>query len=93
MLMTILFRIDCSLSTLTVLLQKVPHLVRPFQPQLQRTFVKAVTDTASVSIRNHAAEGLGVLMISQTRVDRTLSLFPQSFPYAIFLIPFSPFHH
>ncbi|CDZ97184.1 Protein containing adaptin N-terminal region [Phaffia rhodozyma] len=60
---------NAILATLTVLLQKVPHLVRPFQPQLQRTFVKSVADPASVSIRNHAAEGLGVLMISQTRVD------------------------
>lgn len=65
-----------SLGTLTILLQRVPHLVRPFQPQLQRTFVKSLSDTASISIRNSAAEGLGVLMVSQTRVDRESSLLP-----------------
>ena len=58
-----------SLSTLTVLLEEVPQLVKPFHPQLTRTFVKSASDPAAISIRNRAAIGLGALMKHQTRVD------------------------
>lgn len=57
------------LSTLTVLLQEVPQLVRPFHPQLTRTFVKSASDPAALSVRARAATGLGELMKHQPRVD------------------------
>lgn len=58
-----------SLQTLTVLLEQVPLLVRPFHPQLTRTFVKSASDPAALSVRNRAALGLGELMKHQPRVD------------------------
>lgn len=57
------------LTTLTVLLEEVPQLVRPFHPQLTRTFVKSASDPAALSVRNRAATGLGELMKHQPRVD------------------------
>ncbi|GAA6002609.1 hypothetical protein JCM10207_007591 [Rhodosporidiobolus poonsookiae] len=57
------------LSTLTVLLQRVPLFVKPFFPQLQRTFVKSLVDTSSLSVRNRGSAALGVLMQHQPRVD------------------------
>ncbi|WWD10197.1 hypothetical protein V865_008331 [Kwoniella europaea PYCC6329] len=57
------------LITLTVLLEEVPQLVKPFHPQLTRTFVKSASDPAAVSVRNRAAAGLGALMKHQPRVD------------------------
>ncbi|KAL1405501.1 translational activator of GCN4 [Vanrija albida] len=57
------------LQTLTVLLEQVPLLVRPFHPQLTRTFVKSASDPAALSVRNRAAAGLGELMKHQPRVD------------------------
>lgn len=57
------------LQTLTVLLEQVPQLVRPFHPQLTRTFVKSASDPAALSIRVKAATGLGELMKHQPRVD------------------------
>ena len=56
------------LLALTILLEEVPQLVRPFHPQLTRTFVKSTSDP-SLSVRNRAAAGLGELMKHQTRVD------------------------
>ncbi|KAK0468862.1 armadillo-type protein [Armillaria novae-zelandiae] len=57
------------LSALTSMLERIPAFVKPFYPQLQRTFVKGVSDPASVVVRNKAAKALGVLMRSQPRVD------------------------
>jgi hypothetical protein len=57
------------LSALTTLLAVVPAFVRPFFPQLQRTFVKAAQDPSSLAVRNRAVEALGVLMKSHTRGD------------------------
>lgn len=57
-----------SLSTLTILLEEVPLLVRPFHPQLTRTMIKSVTDPSSISVRNRAAAGLGELMKHQVSV-------------------------
>ena len=54
-----------SLSTLTILLEEVPLLVRPFHPQLTRTMIKSVTDPSSSTVRNRAAAGLGELMKHQ----------------------------
>lgn len=48
-----------------VLLEEVPQLVKPFHPQLTRTFVKSAQDPAALSVRNKAASGLGELMKHQ----------------------------
>ena len=61
------------LSTLTILLSHVPQFVRPFFPQLQRTFVKNLSDISSSTVRNRAASGLGVLMGLQPRIDSLIS--------------------
>ncbi|KAI5120166.1 hypothetical protein M0805_008433 [Coniferiporia weirii] len=57
------------LSALTTMLVHIPAFVKPFFPQLQRTFVKATSDQSSLAVRNRAATALGVLMGSQPRVD------------------------
>lgn len=57
------------LTALTKMLEKIPQFVKPFFPQLQRTFVKATSDPTSVGVRSRAAIGLGTLMRSQPRVD------------------------
>lgn len=44
-------------------------MVRPFHPQLTRTFVKSASDPAAQSVRAKAATGLGELMKHQPRVD------------------------
>jgi hypothetical protein len=61
-----------KVAILTALQQEVtliPALVKPFFPQLQRTFAKAVGDPASVNVRNKAGDALGELMKHQARVD------------------------
>jgi len=57
------------MSSLAVMLEKIPSLVKPFFPQLQRTFIKAVSDPSSGGVRTRAATALGILMRSQPRVD------------------------
>lgn len=57
------------LSTLTILLNRVPQFVKPFFPQLQRTFIKCLSDVTSLSVRNRAVGALGELMKHQPRVD------------------------
>ena len=57
------------LGALATMVAQIPAHIRPFFPQLQRTFVKAVSDASSLAVRNRAASALGVLMRSQTRVD------------------------
>ena len=57
------------LSALTTMLERIPTFVKPFFPQLQRTFVKSASDPASLAVRSRAARALGVLMKSQPRVD------------------------
>ncbi|KAJ4478479.1 armadillo-type protein [Lentinula aciculospora] len=57
------------LSGLTSMLERIPLFVKPFFPQLQRTFVKSASDPASVVVRTKAGKGLGVLMRNQPRVD------------------------
>ncbi|ORY90168.1 ARM repeat-containing protein [Leucosporidium creatinivorum] len=61
------------LSTLTILLTRVPQFVKPFFPQLQRTFVKSLTDSASLSVRNRGAAAIKVLMEHQARVDPVIT--------------------
>ncbi|KAI0800349.1 ARM repeat-containing protein [Fomes fomentarius] len=57
------------LSALTTMLERIPTFVKPFFPQLQRTFVKSASDPASLAVRIRAARALGVLMKNQPRVD------------------------
>ena len=57
------------LTALMVMLQRIPVFVKPFFPQLQRTFVKSAGDPSSVAVRTRAAKALGVLMKHQPRVD------------------------
>ncbi|KAH7883448.1 armadillo-type protein [Phlebopus sp. FC_14] len=57
------------LSALSSMLERIPHHVKPFFPQLQRTFVKSVGDSSSIVVRTKAADALGILMRSQPRVD------------------------
>ncbi|KAI8599877.1 armadillo-type protein, partial [Dissophora ornata] len=57
------------LSTLSLLLQKVPAHLKPFLPQLQRTFIKSLTDPTSATVRVRAAAALTILISLQSRVD------------------------
>ena len=57
------------LTALTTMLERIPAFVKPFFPQLQRTFVKSTSDPSSNAVRAKAAEALGVLMRNQPRVD------------------------
>ncbi|WFD44262.1 translational activator of GCN4 [Malassezia psittaci] len=57
------------LSALDTMVAKVPQLVRPFYPQLQRSFQKALNDPSSNTVRTKAGVALGQLMQHQTRVD------------------------
>lgn len=56
-------------STYSFLLVKIPTLLKPFLPQLQRTFIKSLTDPSSNLVRSRAASALGILISLQTRVD------------------------
>jgi hypothetical protein len=57
------------LCALTSMLERIPLFVKPFFPQLQRTFVKSLSDASSSAVRSKAVEALGVLMKNQPRVD------------------------
>lgn len=57
------------LVALNTMLLRIPQHVRPFYPQLQRSYQKAVADPTSPTVRNKAAVALGTLMGLQTRVD------------------------
>lgn len=56
------------LSALTNLLKRIPQFLRPFIPQLQRTFVRSLSDS-NEKLRNGAVEALGLLIKFQPRVD------------------------
>ncbi|PVD31523.1 hypothetical protein C0Q70_06936 [Pomacea canaliculata] len=56
------------LETLTLLLSKVGMMLKPFLPQLQTTFVKALNDP-NRSVRLMAAAALGKLIVIHVRVD------------------------
>ena len=60
-------------TSLDTLVRNVPMLVRPFYPQLQRSFQKALSDTSSGTVRMKAAHALGFLMGLQTRVEGVVS--------------------
>jgi hypothetical protein len=57
------------LHALATMLERIPAFVKPFFPQLQRTFVKSASDPSSLAVRLRAAQGLGTLMKNQPRVD------------------------
>jgi hypothetical protein len=61
------------LTALGKLLEYIPAFVKPFFPQLQRTFVKNISDPSSGAVRRKAAEVLGVLMKNQPRVDPVIA--------------------
>jgi len=61
------------LSALSTMLRHIPAFVKPFFPQLQRTFVKSISDPSSGAVRKKAAEGLGILMKNQPRVDPVIA--------------------
>ncbi|KAF9479098.1 ARM repeat-containing protein [Pholiota conissans] len=61
------------LHALSTMLERIPAFVKPFFPQLQRTFVKSTSDAGSASVRLKAAEALGVLMKNQPRVDPVIT--------------------
>lgn len=56
------------LEALTLLLAKIPQFLRPFVPQLQRTFVRALADKDQ-NLRGQAVTALGALIGFQPRVD------------------------
>lgn len=57
------------LYTLNILLEKIPNLLKPFLPQLQRTFAKSLSDPSNEVVRSRAAKALGTLITLQTRID------------------------
>ena len=57
------------LFALNVLFGKIPNYLRPFIPQLQRTFVKSLSDPTNETLRLRAAKALGTLIEYQPRVD------------------------
>ncbi|KAL8788194.1 MAG: hypothetical protein Q9213_001833, partial [Squamulea squamosa] len=57
------------LLTLNNLLEKIPTLLKPFLPQLQRTFAKSLADTSSEILRSRAAKALGTLITLTPRID------------------------
>ena len=57
------------LLTLNNLLEKIPTFLKPFLPQLQRTFAKSLADTTSETLRSRAAKALGTLITLTPRID------------------------
>lgn len=57
------------LTALTIMLDTIPNFVKPFFPQLQRTFIKLLLDTTSGVVRSRAADALGSLVCSLSRID------------------------
>jgi len=57
------------LLTLNNLLGKIPTYLKPFLPQLQRTFAKSLADPSSEVVRSRAAKALGSLITLTPRVD------------------------
>ncbi|KAA1088540.1 translational activator of GCN4 [Puccinia graminis f. sp. tritici] len=57
------------LQTLAILLMRIPQYVKPFFPQLQRTFMKSLHDGTSITVRNKSIAALGLLMKHQPRID------------------------
>ncbi|KAF2858807.1 ARM repeat-containing protein [Piedraia hortae CBS 480.64] len=61
------------LLTINNLLDKIPTLLKPFLPQLQRTFTKSLADPSSEVLRTRAARALGTLIKMTPRIDPLIS--------------------
>ena len=62
--------VKCAiLYTLNLLLEKIPTFLRPFLPQLQRTFTKSIADPSSDILRARATKALSTLITLTPRVD------------------------
>lgn len=57
------------LYTLNILLGKIHVFLKPFLPQLQRTFAKALADPTNEVLRSRAGKALNTLIGLQARVD------------------------
>ncbi|KAL3236074.1 Gcn1p [Nakaseomyces bracarensis] len=57
------------LLALNILFKKIPQFLKPFIPQLQRTFVKSLSDPTNETLRLRAAKAIGTLIEHQPRVD------------------------
>ena len=57
------------LFALNSLLIKIPQFLRPFIPQLQRTFVRSLSDQTNDELRARAVTALGTLIKFQPRID------------------------
>ena len=60
---------EAIILALNNLLEKMPMALKPFLPQLQRTFAKSLADTSSEALRSRAAKALGTLIKYSPRVD------------------------
>lgn len=62
--------VKCAiLLTLNNMLGKIPTFLKPFLPQLQRTFAKSLADPSSEVLRSRAAKALGTLITLTPRID------------------------
>ncbi|CUM67010.1 uncharacterized protein PRCAT00004698001 [Priceomyces carsonii] len=61
------------LIALNNLLNKIPQFLRPFIPQLQRTFVRSLSDPKNEVLRSRAVAALGTLIEFQPRVDSLIT--------------------
>ncbi|KIY74096.1 ARM repeat-containing protein [Cylindrobasidium torrendii FP15055 ss-10] len=61
------------MQTLGGMVDKISALVKPFFPQLQRTFVKGVSDSGGPTVRSRAAKSLGILMRHVPRIDPVIT--------------------
>ncbi|BFZ55607.1 translational activator of GCN4 [Savitreella phatthalungensis] len=59
---------DAILASMQELLEKIPTAVKPFIPQLQRTFTKSLADPTA-AVRKRAAQCLGALITLGGRID------------------------
>lgn len=57
------------IHALNQLLDKIPAFLRPFLPQLQRTFTKCIADPTSDILRNRAIRALSTLITLTPRID------------------------
>lgn len=57
------------LLALNKLFSKIPQFLYPFIPQLQRTFIKSLSDPSNELLRTRAAKALGTLIKYQPKVD------------------------
>ncbi|CAD1812517.1 unnamed protein product [Candida parapsilosis] len=61
------------LVALNNLLIKIPQFLRPFIPQLQRTFVRSLSDGSNDTLRKRAVVALSTLIKHQPRVDSLIT--------------------